>query len=204
MTMKRLYIVLSTALLMMSLSVKADTVTITQEGNSFAPVAIQVNVGDVIHFVWTGGSHNTTSVTVPGGADTWAAPLNMSNPTFDYTVEVAGIYAYVCTFHNGMGGGFEALPANNIEANITSAPEFVAGMDGTGKVLYVNLENYNPTLTTIRLIDITGREVEVLLNAEVNLGAQSYRFDMSGRPRGMYFVRLEQAGKVVTRKVMLN
>jgi hypothetical protein len=54
------------------------------------------------------------------------------------------------------------------------------------------------------LIDITGKEVELLLNAEINLGSQNYRFDLNGRSRGMYFVRLEQAGRVITRKVMIN
>lgn len=183
---------------------QADTVVVTQEGTSFAPIALQVNVGDVIHFVWTGGNHNTTSVTVPAGAESWTAPLNSESPTFDYTIEVAGVYGYVCTFHNGMGGGFQASAPSSVDPVITAAPEFTAGIEGFSKMLFVNVENHHAALTTIRLIDITGREVEVLLHAPVGLGEQTYRYDLSTYPRGMYFVRLEQAGRVVTRKVMLN
>lgn len=202
--MRKLYFAFTLLFCAAFQSANADTVTITQDGNSFAPLTLSVNVGDVIHFVWTNGSHNTTSVSVPAGADTWAAPLNMQNPTFDYTVEVAGIYAYVCTFHNGMGGGFQANSPNNIAPVLALSPEFSAGIESSTKTLFVNIENYSPVVTTIRLIDITGKEVAVLLNSEINLGEQSYRFNLSDRSRGMYFVRLEQAGRVVTRKVMLQ
>jgi plastocyanin len=202
--MKKLYFFLTLFGCFTFIQSQADTVTITQSGNSFAPLTLQVNVGDVIHFVWTGGTHNTTSAVVPEGAESWAAPLTMSSPTFDYTVEVPGIYAYTCTFHIGMGGGFQASAPSNIAPVIAAAPEFTAGIEGFSKTLFVNIENHHAALTTIRLIDITGREVEVLLNAQVGLGEQIFRYDLSARQRGMYFVRLEQAGRVVTRKVMLN
>jgi plastocyanin len=202
--MKKRYIALTFLFCMNFFAAQADTVTINQQGNSFSPIALTVNVGDVIHFVWSSGMHNTTSVSVPAGADTWGSPLNVEIPTFDYTVEVAGIYAYVCTFHNGMGGGFQANAPSNIEPVLTSAPELSAGIESSSKILFVNIDNHNPALTSVRLIDITGKEVELLLNAEINLGSQNYRFDLNGRSRGMYFVRLEQAGRVITRKVMIN
>jgi hypothetical protein len=103
-----------------------------------------------------------------------------------------------------MGGGFQANAPSNIEPVLTSAPEFSAGIESSSKILFVNIDNHNPALTSVRLIDITGKEVELLLNAEINLGSQNYRFDLNGRSRGMYFVRLEQAGRVITRKVMIN
>lgn len=84
---------------------------ITQSGNSFSPQALEVEVGDVIRWVWNNGNHNTTAVSVPSGASTWANPLNSGNPQFEYTVAVAGNYAYVCTFHQGMNGGFVASAA---------------------------------------------------------------------------------------------
>ncbi|MBL0314871.1 MAG: hypothetical protein IPP69_03500 [Flavobacteriales bacterium] len=79
--MKKLYSSFLILSLLSCFSAKAEIITIDQSGTTFSPNAINVNVGDVIHFVWSGGTHNTTSVTVPAGAATWASPLTMANPT---------------------------------------------------------------------------------------------------------------------------
>lgn len=201
--MKKLYTIFSIIGLFAATNASAVVINIGQEGNSFAPNAINVNVGDVIHWIWTAGSHNTTSAVVPAGASSWAAPLNSMNPTFDYTVEIAGLYGYSCTFHAGMIGGFNAAAASSIEPVLTSSPSFVAGVDGN-HILHLNIDNFNPTMTMIRLLDITGKEVDMLFNNQMATGEQSYQYELTGLTRGMYFVRLEQSAKVVTRKIMIN
>ena len=77
----------------------------------FTPASIpDVAVGDTIRWVWISGSHNTTSTTIPTGANGWANPITSSEPTFDYKVLLAGNYDYVCTPHASMGmvGSFTA------------------------------------------------------------------------------------------------
>lgn len=75
-----------------------------QVGNFFFnPSSLNVNVGDIIEWDWSAGSHTTTSATIPGGAASWDQPISSSNPTFQYTVTVAGTYDYVCTPHVAMG-----------------------------------------------------------------------------------------------------
>jgi len=109
--MKKLYNWASLAIvLLISSSAYSITHVVTQTGFTFNPQSLEVEVGDIINWVWTGGNHNTTSISVPSGADTWASPLNSGNPQFQYEVTVAGTYAYVCTFHSGSGmtGGFVA------------------------------------------------------------------------------------------------
>lgn len=204
--MKKLYTAFSLLALIFSAHLsQAIVVTITQSGNAFSPMGAVVSVGDVIHFEWTNGNHNTTSLSIPAGAASWAAPLNSGNPSFDYTVTVAGTYVYQCTFHAPtMSGGFEAQASTQVEQTVAAnIADFTAGMDANN-MLHVHLENYQASEVVIRMIDIMGREVSTLLEVNLGMGEYQYRFDMAGQNRGIYFVRLEQSGRVVTRKIMLN
>lgn len=203
-SMKKFYSILFFVSMFAGMNVQAETITINQTNFTFSPNAINVNVGDVIHFVWSSGTHNTTSVLVPNGAASWEAPLTMASPTFDYTVEVAGVYGYVCTIHQpNMAGGFNATAASSVvEANISA--DFNAGVDYNNHILHVNISNYQPAYAQLSLIDITGKEVATLLQRELGVGEQRYHFDVAERTSGIYFVRLEQKGHIVTRRVLLN
>src|SRR5664279_3266741 len=93
----------------------ADTVRV--DDFQFSPATLNVTVGDVIHFVWVSGTHTTTSVSVPPGANSWNSPIDVSNHTFDVSVTTAGTYSYQCNFHAflGMTATFTAsgaLPVN--------------------------------------------------------------------------------------------
>lgn len=111
---------------------------ITQSGNSFNPQTLTVNVGDIVRWVWTGGSHTTTSTSVPGGAAPWNSVLNNGTQQFEYTVTVAGDYNYECTPHAAMGmnGSFNAVelpPACAINPEITQVDNVVTvSINGTG------------------------------------------------------------------------
>jgi plastocyanin len=84
-------------------SVFAVTHTIQVGNYYFNPSSLNVEVGDIVKWVWVQGSHTTTSSSIPGGAASWDAPINSGNQTYSYTVTVAGVYNYVCTPHAGMG-----------------------------------------------------------------------------------------------------
>ena len=77
----------------------------------FNPSSLSVTVGDTVRWVWSAGSHTTTSGVIPGGAATWDAPITSSNTSYEYPVTVAGTYNYVCTPHAAMGmvGTFTAV-----------------------------------------------------------------------------------------------
>jgi len=84
-------------------SVFAVTHTVQVGNYYFNPSSLNVEVGDIVKWVWVQGSHTTTSSSIPGGAASWDAPINSGNQTYSYTVTVAGVYNYVCTPHAGMG-----------------------------------------------------------------------------------------------------
>ncbi len=83
--------------------------TVTVSNFQFSPQTISnVVVGDIIEWVWGSGFHTTTSVTIPGGAASWDAPITSSATSFQYTVTVVGTYNYVCSVHPGMTASFTA------------------------------------------------------------------------------------------------
>jgi len=77
----------------------------------FNPSAVNVSVGDTVRWIWSAGSHTTTSGTIPGGAASWDELITSSSTVYEYKITVAGTYNYVCTPHAGMGmtGTFTAM-----------------------------------------------------------------------------------------------
>ena len=70
---------------------------------TFSPSTLNVSVGDTVRWVWINGTHTTTSVTIPAGANTWDQPITSTNTFYEYPVTVAGTYNYECSIHAAMG-----------------------------------------------------------------------------------------------------
>lgn len=202
--MKKIY---SAILVLLVLSVSqafATTHVVTQSSFTFSPSALSVVVGDIVQFQWTGGSHTTTSVSVPAGAAAWDAPLTSASPTFEYTVTVAGAYAYVCTPHAtlGMAGGFMATDAVAVP-NLTSEAEMnVSVLDG-GQIR-VKVSGASCDYASIGLLDIMGRNVAMIHQGGIGNDEFVVRHDIAGYQRGIYFVRLQVGSFVTTRKVLIQ
>ena len=80
---------------------------------SFTPSSFTASVGDTVKWVWIGGSHTTTSTSVPSGAATWSNPMNSSSTTFEYVITTPGTYNYWCAIHTTMmEASFTVTPAS--------------------------------------------------------------------------------------------
>jgi len=183
----------------------ATTHTVNVANFSFNPNALSVMVGDTIIFQHMGGTHTTTSVSVPSGAATWNSDINVSNPTFIYAVTVAGAYSYVCTPHAdmGMAGGFVATSPVSV-ANLNSSElEFSAGINADRQA-FVRIDNPVNADVQIQIMDITGKSVANVFSGPLGAGETILKTDMSAFNTGIYFVRMERAGKVYTKKVLLR
>jgi hypothetical protein len=55
----------------------------------------------------------------------------------------------------------------------------------------------------LRLYNVLGREVAVLMDEIRTAGRHEMTFDASGLPSGVYLCRLEAGGKAETRKIVL-
>ncbi len=81
--------------------------TVTVANFSFSPASFTIALGDTVQWVWSNGSHTTTSGTIPSGAATWNSSMTSSTTTFTYIPTVSGTYNYVCTPHApNMAGTF--------------------------------------------------------------------------------------------------
>lgn len=56
--------------------------------------------------------------------------------------------------------------------------------------------------THLAVYDISGRQVVVLANGQLPAGYHQRQFDATGSPAGIYLLRLVQAGKVITQKIV--
>lgn len=203
--MKKLYTALSISFMLACTSLShATTHIITQEALTFNPAALSVMVGDIIEWHWTGGTHTTTSLIIPVGAATWDSPLTTDNQVFSYTVTVMGQYTYKCTphFEMGMGGAFQATPVS-VEPVAYAPADFTAGLDENNN-LQVTISGYANAQTTLRMFDLSGKLAGVLVNEILAPGTHRYTFGTTEMRAGIYFLRMEQSGKVVTRKVLVN
>ena len=55
----------------------------------------------------------------------------------------------------------------------------------------------------LQLYDLSGRKISTLFEGYRQAGINTYKLNISGLSSGLYFVRLEAVGQVITRKVML-
>jgi pseudoazurin len=84
--------------------------------NWFEPAVLFIQAGDSVRFVPTDRAHNSESLVVPDGGETWKGKLNQE---VSATLTVEGLYAYKCLPHFGLGMvGLIAVgdPSVNIEA----------------------------------------------------------------------------------------
>lgn len=78
---------------------RATVYTIEVSNYQFTPSTVDAIVGDTITWVWKMGNHTTTSTGVPIGALPWDAPINSTDTSFTYVLEISGTYQYWCNFH---------------------------------------------------------------------------------------------------------
>ncbi len=182
------------------LPVKAVKHIITQTNFSFSPSNLTgVHVGDTITWVWTGGSHTTTSSVIPAGAATWDSPLSSGNPTFTYIPQVEGEYEYVCTPHESMGmvGNFEvSSPATGLASytgpSVTSFSLAPNPVCQDHCLLQINAREEGDI--TVKVFNMLGEEL-VRTGLSIARGNNSSSLDLSNLRQGVYFVQLWEKGK---------
>ena len=101
-------------------------------------------------------------------------------------------------------GNFTTTVHNPNRANMPARPE-----------LYQSFPNpFNPTCTisfalpkdgfvSLTIVDISGREITRLISRHMQAGYHSQQLNANGETSGIYFSRLESAGLVQTKKLVL-
>ena len=74
--------------------------TVSTQGMSFVPANLNINLGDTVHFINTGGIHNVngTQATYPNNPASFGNSLG-AGWTYTYVFDTLGIYDYRCDPH---------------------------------------------------------------------------------------------------------
>ncbi|MGE5316681.1 MAG: T9SS type A sorting domain-containing protein [Chloroflexota bacterium] len=197
---KVLPFLLSAILLLMIIPAQATVVVITQEDLTFSPSSTTVQVGDTVRWVWTSGSHTTTSTSVPAGAATWNSPLTSAVTQFEYIVTVEGTYNYVCTPHAslGMTGSFTATASLGFDNKswVTSAKLYPnPARDNT--VLKLNSEESGSGVITV--YDLLGNQMN-MSEVTIKSGSNNLQVPIENVLPGIYFVELKYNQAAIVRR----
>ena len=201
--MKKIYILLFTIISTM-ISSHAATQMVTVSNNVFTPSNFTITVGDTVIWMWSEGTHSTTSTNVPNGASSWDQLIDQNNQSFTYIVTTAGTYNYLCTFHYQMGmvGQFTAELSSGISDNIAGVSLNLFA-NPINSQLQVYLRSAKAGEMTIVLNDITGREIKMLASGNQSAGEHHLQYNLADLPKGMYLLKLTLGNDVLVRKIIL-
>lgn len=121
--------------------------------------------------------------------------------------------------------GFVSDPSNKVIKPVNYMPPKIESPESPGEMIaeatpkeFTLTQNYpnpfNPTTTihftlpqsgvvSLKVFDMLGREVETLVNEYRSAGAHQVNFNTSSLTSGVYFYRLESAGKTAIQKMLL-
>jgi hypothetical protein len=179
------------------------------KGTSFfnTPCLLDINRDNVLDMIGAAilgtGSSTYTNVYL-WNLQTPYVPSGIQIPMWQYN-----------TRHNGVWGDVQIVGINNnnhseIPGNFKLNQNYPNPFNPTTKIKY-QISN-NPlsrgvgiargVFTTLKIFDITGREVAILVNEQLESGTYEVTFDGSNLPSGIYFYKL-QAGDFSDSKKML-
>jgi plastocyanin len=190
--MKKLYALLFALIGFTAANATIHTVTVAS--NSFTPSSFTAMVGDTVRWVWSSGTHTTTSTSVPTGATTWNANMTSTSTTFQYVIPAAGTYNYECTIHSGMTGSFTASGVGIVKNGGTSA-----------LVLFPNPAKDKLTIThnTVDAIQVFDMVGSIVMKQSVEATETKTVVEIGTLPSGVYFVNTMKDGIITdTRRLV--
>jgi plastocyanin len=158
-TMKKTLLLLN-AIICLAISSSATVHTVTVADFSFTPSTLTAHIGDTIKWVWSSGTHTTTSTSVPPTASNWNSNINSGTTSFIYVPTVTGTYAYNCTIHPTlMTGSFTVSSPAGVSSQ-TTTPLFSMFPNPVQDQIHVQFSNHGlPASLTVT--DVNGRQVFV-------------------------------------------
>lgn len=194
--MKKIYLLLS--IILTSLTASATIHNVLVANFSFTPNAISVVVGDTIRWTINGTGHTTTSVSVPVGAAMWDHSFAASGESFDYKVEVAGNYGYVCTPHSAsMMGSFVAT--NPVGLSVSKQTKVVTDSKAYPNPFKTKITIPTKDAETIEIFSVLGEKVKTIETSMLD----KVTIDLSDLRKGVYFYALkDESGVIETRKIV--
>ncbi|MBI5539887.1 MAG: T9SS type A sorting domain-containing protein [Bacteroidia bacterium] len=181
----------------------SNKVTITNSGFAFSPDSISINLGDTIVFQ-LGGTHNAVEVNQTtwnsNGTTALSGGFNTPFTGGQITGLTPGYHYYVCTNHAfmGMKGKIFVVSNSNINNLVYKNKTIDVFPNPTSGILKLqtNFELSNPN-NRFSIYNISGEKI----NSSKVL---SNEIDMSGFPKGIYFIEIIADKRTYVKKITLE
>ncbi|MEX2380170.1 MAG: T9SS type A sorting domain-containing protein [Vicingaceae bacterium] len=126
------------------LSTKANVDTVLvgpNNSNTFSPANFTMNLGDTVLWIWSSGTHTTTSTSsIPNGATSWDIPITSTSTSFMYVPAVEGSYNYDCTPHAAvMKGTFRVVCG--LDTTVAQNSDTLTAVSSQGSYHWVNCDS---------------------------------------------------------------
>ncbi len=196
-----LFLVVSTILF------SQTTHDVTVQNFSFTPQTLTINTGDIVKWTNIQGTHNVR-------ADDNSFYYGAAAPApweYTHTFTAAGNNPYYCEPHGGPGGSGmsgviivqdpvgvndDEIVANHFELEQNFPNPF-------NPSTRINYSVPTSSFINLKVYDILGNEVAVLVNEEKPAGNYEINFDASRLTGGVYFYQLTSNSFVDTKKMIL-
>lgn len=139
---------------------------------------------------------------------TWTAMPEIPMPRFSASLDHNGVFHFVGTSIVTTSGASVSIERGN-DSEITKSIELMSNypnpFNPTTLIGFrVGTQNLASLHVRLAVYDLLGREITVLVNGVMPAGTHSVTFDASRLSSGVYLYRLESAGEVLTRKMVLS
>lgn len=206
--MKKLIPVIIIALLI-NTSALALQHTITNNGNTFGPADITVNIGDTINFT-LGNMHNAIEVSQA----TYNANGSNSNGGFSLdfgggqiVMNTPGTFYYVCAPHASFGmKGIIRVGSASIARNIPA--DFKLNVSPNPASDQLTIEYFLPVSSnvSISLINVTGARVAEIFSGYETTGDLKVNFSLRDEKikSGIYMISIQTGEAVAVRRIIVR
>jgi plastocyanin len=183
--------------------------TITNSGYTFTPDYIEINPGDTVNFN-LGSIHNAIEVSEA----TWNANGNTSDGGFSLplgggtiTLNTIGMHYYVCGPHAslGMKGRINVVSPNDLLSAINDIEKVTVFPNPASDFFTLEYSLNAAGPVSIKLIDITGREIAEILQAKQEEGYHQVTYSVNKVMNpGLYLIDILQGDRSSVHKLIIQ
>ena len=187
-----------------------SVVEVGGSSNVFTPDNIDIVVGQTVTWTRLSGFHNVdgSTDTYPNNPDSFfSGPASSGWSSFSYTFTEPGHYYYQCNPHVSMGmiGTITVSAALSIDETTNPTKYNIHSIypnpfNPVTNITYVLEEHTNVQLA---IFDLSGKEVELLINEFHKSGYHSLDWNADNYPSGIYFVKMITDKYINTKKLTL-
>lgn len=186
-----------------NLDVSAKKYIIKNSGNSFSPNSLtEIEIGDTIRWEWVSGTHTTTSLTIPDGAQSWDSPLTSSSTSYEYVIKEAGSFNYKCTPHESVGmiGSITVNSAASVYDIRSKISDITLYPNPVKNQLHLSFDAGGSNNGFLRIRDMLGKVINET-SIDISPGGNQIDVQVDYLRNGIYFLEMNirEEKKIVKR-----